>query len=219
MWGGEAMRKVDESAEQAANLRRRRKILGFVAAGLILVCGVGWWQKTSPSADATLVSRSGNAEAARRTPKEIVVYVSGMVGHPGVLKVNAGARAIDVVNAAGGLLQGADVTKINLAQTVKDGMQIHIPGRPQESSALAIRYPSDPRVQAAAKSSPQQEKVNINTAGAAELDKLPGVGPALAGRIIEYRNANGLFKDGEELKKVKGLGESKYEKLKDKIVW
>ena len=213
------MRKVDESAEQAANVRRKRKILGLAAAGLILVCGVGWWQKTSPPADATLVSRSGNAEAARRTPQEIVVYVSGMVGHPGVLKVNAGARAIDVVNAAGGLLQGADVTKINLAQTVKDGMQIHIPGRPQESSALTTRYPSDPSAQAAAKSSPQQEKININTAGAAELDKLPGVGPALAGRIIEYRNANGLFKDGEELKKVKGLGESKYEKLKDKIVW
>ncbi len=213
------MRKVDESAEQAANLRRRRKILGLAAAGLILVCGVGWWQKTSPPADAILVNRSGNAEAARSTPQEIVVYVSGMVGHPGVLKVNAGARAIDVVNAAGGLLQGADVTKINLAQTVKDGMQIHIPGRPQESSALTTRYPSDPSAQAAAKSSPQQEKININTAGAAELDKLPGVGPALAGRIIEYRNANGLFKDGEELKKVKGLGESKYEKLKDKIVW
>ena len=117
------MRKVDESAEQAANLRRRRKILGLAAAGLILVCGVGWWQKTAPPADATLISRSGNAEAARRTPQEMVVYVSGMVGRPGVLKVNAGARAIDVVNAAGGLLQGADVTKINLAQTVKDGMQ------------------------------------------------------------------------------------------------
>ena len=213
------MRKVDESAEQAANLRRRRIMLGLAAAGLVLFCGIGWWQKTAPPADATLVARSGNAEAARRTPQEIVVYVSGMVGHPGVLKVNAGARAIDVVNAAGGLLQGADVTKINLAQTVKDGMQIHIPGRPQESSALTTRYPSDPSAQAAAKSSPQQEKININTAGAAELDKLPGVGPALAGRIIEYRNANGLFKDGEELKKVKGLGESKYEKLKDKIVW
>ena len=104
------MRKVDESAEQAANLRRRRKILGLAAAGLILVCGVGWWQKTAPPADATLISRSGNAEAARRTPQEMVVYVSGMVGRPGVLKVNAGARAIDVVNAAGGLLQGADVT-------------------------------------------------------------------------------------------------------------
>ena len=213
------MRKVDESAEQAANLRRRRKILGLAAAGLILVCGVGWWQKTAPPADATLISRSGNAEAARRTPREMVVYVSGMVGRPGVLKVNAGARAIDVVNAAGGLLQGADVTKINLAQTVKDGMQIHIPGRPQEAAALTTRYPSDPSAQAAAKAAPQQEKININTAGAAELDKLPGVGPALAGRIIEYRNANGPFKDGEELKKVKGLGAAKYEKLKEKIVW
>lgn len=213
------MRKVDESAEQAANLRRRRKILGLAAAGLILVCGVGWWQKTAPPAEATLVGRSGNAEAARRTPQELVVYVSGMVGHPGVLKVNAGARAIDVVNAAGGLLQGADVTKINLAQTVKDGMQIHIPGRPLDAAAATTVYPIVPGSHPAEKSSSRQEKININTAGAAELDKLPGVGPALAGRIIEYRNANGPFKDGEELKKVKGLGESKYEKLKDKIVW
>ena len=214
------MRKVDESTEQAANLRRRRKILGLIAAGMVLVCGAGWWQRTATPADATLVARPGGAEAARRTPQELVVYVSGMVGHPGVLKVNAGARAIDVVNTAGGLLQGADVTKINLAQPVKDGMQIHIPGRPQEPVAAANGYPATPVAQAAAKpASPQQAKININTADAAELDKLPGVGPALAGRIIEYRNANGPFKAGEELKKVKGLGESKYEKLKEKIVW
>jgi len=214
------MKKVDESTEQVANLQRRRKILGLIAAGVMLVCGVGWWQKTAAPAESTLVVRSGNAEALRRTPQELVVYVSGMVGHPGVLKVNAGARAIDVVNTAGGLLQGADVTKINLAQPVKDGMQIHIPGRPQDPVAAANGYPATPGAQAAAKpSSPQQAKININTASAAELDKLPGVGPALAGRIIEYRNANGSFKAGEELKKVKGLGESKYEKLKDKIVW
>lgn len=214
------MRKVDESTEQAANLRRRRKILGLIAAGMVLVCGAGWWQRTATPADATLVARPGGTEAARRTPQELVVYVSGMVGHPGVLKVNAGARAIDVVNTAGGLLQGADVTKINLAQPVKDGMQIHIPGRPQDAVAATTTYPTAPTNQSLAKpSSSQQAKVNINTAGAAELDKLPGVGPALAGRIIEYRNANGPFKDGEELKKVKGLGAAKYEKLKDKIVW
>ena len=213
------MRKVDESAEQAANLRRRRIMLGLAAAGLVLFCGIGWWQKTAPPADATLVARSGNAEAAKRAPQEVVVYVSGMVGHPGVLKVSAGARAIDVVNAAGGLLQGADVAKINLAQTVKDGMQIHIPGRPLEAATATNAYPVVPGTQAAVKASSQQQKININTADATELDKLPGVGPALAGRIIEYRNANGPFKDGEELKKVKGLGASKYEKLKDKIVW
>ena len=213
------MRKVDESAEQAANLRRRRIMLGLAAAGLVLFCGIGWWQKTAPPADATLVARSGNAEAAKRAPQEVVVYVSGMVGHPGVLKVSAGARAIDVVNAAGGLLQGADVAKINLAQTVKDGMQIHIPGRPLEAATATNAYPVVPGTQAVAKASSQQQKININTADATELDKLPGVGPALAGRIIEYRNANGPFKDGEELKKVKGLGASKYEKLKDKIVW
>jgi competence protein ComEA len=125
------------------------------------------------------------------------------------------------VNAAGGLLQGADITKINLALPVKDGMQVHIPGRPPDPQTTATNpgYPATPAAQPAAKSSPVEAKININTATATELDKLPGVGPALAGRIVEYRSANGPFKEGADLKNVKGLGAAKYEKLKDKIVW
>lgn len=214
------MRKVDEMAEQAAGLRRRQKITGLIVAAIVLLSSIGWWQKTSPPEPTTLVAKPGNAEVAHRTPAEIVVYVSGLVSHPGVLKVPAGVRVLDAVNAAGGLLQGADITKINLAQSVKDGMQVHIPGRPMDSSAAATpAYPAAPATQSTAKTLPTESKININTATAAELDKLPGVGPAMAGRIVEYRNTNGPFKEGADLKNVKGLGAAKYEKLKDKIVW
>ncbi len=214
------MRKVDEMAEQEATQKQKRRILGLIVAAIVLFSGIGWWQKTSSPEHATLVAKPGNAEAAHKPPAEIVVYVSGLVSHPGVLKVPVGVRVLDAVNAAGGLLQGADITKINLAQPVKDGMQVHIPGRPLDSSAAATpAYPATPAAQSAAKNSPTESKININTATAAELDKLPGVGPAMAGRIVEYRNANGPFKEGADLKNVKGLGEAKYEKLKDKIVW
>jgi competence protein ComEA len=215
------MRKVDEMAEQAAGLRRRQKITGLIVAAIVLLSGIGWWQKTSSPERATLVAKPGNAEASHRPPAEIVVYVSGLVSHPGVLKVPAGVRVLDAVNAAGGLLQGADITKINLALPVKDGMQVHIPGRPpdQQTTATNPDYPATPAAQPAAKSSQVEAKININTATATELDKLPGVGPALAGRIVEYRSANGSFKEGADLKNVKGLGAAKYEKLKDKIVW
>ena len=214
------MRKVDEMADQAATQQRKRKIMGLIVATIVLFSGIGWWQKTVPPERETLVAKPGSAEAAHKPPTEIVVYVSGMVSHPGVLKVAAGARVLDAVNTAGGLLQGADISKVNLAQPVKDGMQVHIPGRPLDSSAAALPgYPAAPGAQPAAKTLPTEEKININTATAADLDKLPGVGPAMAARIVEYRNANGLFKDGADLKNVKGLGAAKYEKLKDKIVW
>ena len=214
------MRKVDEMAEQAAMQQRKRKILGLMVATIVLFSGISWWQKTAPPERETLVAKPGSVEAAHKPPAEIVVYVSGMVSHPGVLKVAAGSRVLDAVNTAGGLLQGADISKVNLAQPIKDGMQVHIPGRPLDASAAALPgYPAAPGAQPAAKTLPTEEKININTATAADLDKLPGVGPAMAARIVEYRNANGLFKDGAAQKKVKGTGAVKYEKLKDKIVW
>jgi competence protein ComEA len=212
------MRKVDETAEQAAGLRRRRKIIAAIALAVLCISFYGWWRKTRPVENVTVLQQSEVAEAARKSRTEMVVYVSGMVGHPGLLKVQPGARALDAVNVAGGLLPGADIAKINLAQPVRDGMQIHVPGRPQEQTSVGVNsYQVDAKAPGAATTA--EAKININTADAAGLDKLPGVGPALAARIIEYRKTNGLFADGEALKKVPGVGPTKYEKLKQKITW
>ena len=131
---------------------------------------------------------------------------------------------LDAVNAAGGLLPGAEVSGLNLAQRLRDGMQIHVPGRPViKDEGSSPQY--QPVAGAARNSSPPAgapvpaAKVNINTATAAELDQLPGIGPAMAARIVEWRQANGPFQSGEDLKKVQGIGEAKYRKLKDKITW
>ena len=116
---------------------------------------------------------------------------------------------LGAIEGAGGLLPVADITKINMAQPLRDGMQIHVPAREQgKNGAGAEQSP---------KTGPVTEKININTASAGELDKLPGVGPAIAEKIVQYREAHGSFGKAEDLKKVPGIGESKYNKMKDQI--
>ncbi|MGP1574550.1 helix-hairpin-helix domain-containing protein [Selenomonas sp.] len=142
---------------------------------------------------------------------EIVVYVAGAVNRPGVVRLAEGARAKDAVDACGGFLPTADTNGVNLAQKLKDGVQVTVP----EKAPVAAQ--GAPTASGAARSLPDG-MVNINTADEKELDKLPGIGPAMAKRIIEYRTENGAFQSPEEIKRVKGIGDAKYEKMKDKIV-
>lgn len=168
-----------------------------------------------PSADSVALKSSASettenkaAEAGSSSGK-IVVYVSGAVNSPGVVELPDGARAVDAVNKCGGLSDAADADAINLAAKITDGAQIKVPVK-NASSAAATAAGSG----AAAES---DGKININSADEAALDKLPGIGPAMAKRIIEYRQTEGLFQSLEDLKKVRGIGESKFKELKDKI--
>lgn len=148
--------------------------------------------------------------------REIVVYVAGAVNHPGVVRLAEGARAKDAVDACGGFLPTADTNGVNLAQKLKDGVQVTVPEKaPVAAEGRAAQ--GAPTASGAARSLPDG-MVNINTADEKELDKLPGIGPAMAKRIIEYRTENGAFQSPEEIKRVKGIGDAKYEKMKDKIV-
>ena len=147
-----------------------------------------------------------------------MVYISGAVNKAGVFKVNHNARVIDVVNMAGGLTMEADGEKINMAQLLKDGMHIHVTYKSVSSPSNGGNVPVN-----SSSSSSSSSKwgggnvININTADKSALDTLPGVGPALAERIIEYRQTKGSFNEIEDFKKVPGIGDSKFEKLKDKI--
>ena len=103
---------------------------------------------------------------------------------------------------------------MNLAQKLKDGMQVTVPEKSPQGTA--VQGAAGGAQAGAAKPLPEG-MVNINTADEKELDKLPGVGPAMAKRIVEYRTENGAFQAPEEIKRVKGIGDAKYEKMKDKI--
>lgn len=151
-----------------------------------------------------------NVEVAKN---EIAVYVSGQVKTPAVITLedSGSLRLVDAVNAAGGMTELADTEAINLAEPLSDGQHIHVP-----TKEIFFR---DIAAQASGTNSNSNSNglININTADAKELEKLTGIGPVLAGRIIEYRESNGAFKSIEEIKKVRGIGEKTFEKLRDEI--
>ena len=138
----------------------------------------------------------------------VVIDVAGKVNKPGVYKLPSGSRAVDALKAAGGAKKGVDLSDINLAHVLNDGEQIVVgapkvitsTGRSKGSSKVKLSGP-----------------VNINTATAAQLDALPGIGPVMAARIITYREKNGPFKSVEDLRKVSGMGASKFNALQNQI--
>ena len=160
---------------------------------------------------------AGTAPVQEAQAKEIVVYVAGAVNRPGVVQLAEGARAKDAVDACGGFLPTADTNGVNLAQKLKDGMQVTVPEKMTTAAQGAATQGVTGGAQAGAAKPLPEGMVNINTADEKELDKLPGVGPAMAKRIVEYRTENGAFQSPEEIKRVKGIGDAKYEKMKDKI--
>ena len=162
--------------------------------------------------------------------KTVTVHIVGEVNSPGVVTLEEGARIIDAINAAGGKTEDADLSKINLAYIIEDGIQIYVPNY-NETSKIGendeekqIQYvkdgPGEGIIVTAEAQDNEEEKntlVNINTANLEKLQTLPGVGQSTAQKIIEYREQNGNFKNIEELKNVSGIGESKYNNIKDKI--
>lgn len=158
----------------------------------------------------------------------ITVHVVGAVVNPGVYSLPAGSRVVDAVDLAGGVEAGADTENVNMAFPLADADQVFIPMRSARGTSSprttvpVVRTPErttgTPRGSASASPSPPSSSagglVNVNTADAAALEELPGVGPATAKAIVDHRAANGPFASVEDLKKVKGIGDSKFEALR-----
>jgi competence protein ComEA len=145
--------------------------------------------------------------------QEMVIYVTGAVVKQGLVKLPIGSRLADALLAAG-QAEDADLSTLNLAEKLKDGQKVVVPrqGTPSPGNGQALppgASPTAPSSIAKAAGS----KVNINTASAQELDTLPGIGPAMSERIINYRTEKGSFTKTEELKDVPGIGDKKYAEL------
>ena len=126
--------------------------------------------------------------------------------------LDEGSRIVDAIDAAGGLTENADITKINLVYVLEDGMKINIPNKTEEN-----QEETETQIQNDYGKENKGNKVNINTAKQTELETLPGIGPSLALKIINYRKENGNFKNKEDIKNVNGIGDSKYENIKEFI--
>ncbi len=153
--------------------------------------------------------------------EKIAIHIIGEVKKEGIVYLEKGSRIVDAIKEAGGATKEADLSQINLAYELQDGQKIYIPNKNEKISEYITRSSGNNVIIEGNNSSVQTEgkenKVNINTANLNELDSLPGIGPSLAKRIIEYREENGNFKSIEELQNVKGIGDAKYSDIKDNV--
>ena len=179
----------------------------FIIAGLAVVILAAIFLYENNSGEVQI------AENFAPVKKEITVYISGQVKTPAVITLedNGNLRAVDAVNAVGGLTELADTEIINLAEPLYDGQHIHIPTKEIIFQEIPVATSNK------SASFAQGKLININTADETELQKIRGVGKVIAGRIIEYRQSNGLFNSIEEIKKVRGIGAKTFEKMKDSI--
>ena len=200
----------------------------LIAAGVtvVLLVGVGWWLLRSPSppteaglprasapgtsttvvAGASAAMALGSAPPATAGP--LIVHVAGAVARPGVYQLAPGARVQAAVEAAGGVAPGADPGALNLAAPMADGERVYVPlvGEtvPLAAGSSAVT---------AAVAGP----VDINRASVAELDELPGIGPATAAAIVEHREQHGPFASVDDLEAVRGIGPAKLDALRDLV--
>lgn len=164
--------------------------------------------------DATLERNRPYNDSNNTIIKKIIVHIEGDVINPGVYELDADSRVFDAIDAAGGLQQTADRKKINLAKKIIDEEYIYIPREGEELTVGSFgNVPTTNLVGGDTKSN----LININTASAAELTALPGIGEVLANRIIEHRTSKGSFGSIEDLKNVSGIGDRKFSDIKDKI--
>lgn len=167
-----------------------------------------------------------SAGAQNSSGGKVVFQVAGSVWKPGVYTLPEGQRVNDAINAAGGALPQADVQALNLAAKIEDGQRIFVPATQMRTTAVPMRtgamasQPGSPAPTSSAKPSggklktPGEGLVHINSADEGELQRLPGVGPSTAQKIIDYRNQIGKFTTPEQIMDVKGIGPKKFEKMR-----
>jgi competence protein ComEA len=176
-------------------------VLGFGVLGGLLGAGIILLVSSQPRGSAVQLQPAPTAAP-------IMVHVSGSVLKPGVYALPHASRVQDAIQAAGGLLPAADDQIMNLAAPLKDGERIKVPSRRPTDAAL---------ISSGATLTPGSRLININWATQAELESLPGIGPEMAKRILDYRDQNGPFESIEAIQQVSGIGPATYARLQDQI--
>jgi competence protein ComEA len=198
-----------------------------IATSLALAVAVGvggWWllhapqppveralpRATAPATTAASALATNDAApppVSTVTPGVVVVHVAGAVARPGLVSVPAPARVADVVVAAGGTTDEADPDALNLAAPVSDGTRIYVPRRGEVDPGAVPTAP--PSAGTGSGSAAPSGPLDVNSASAAQLEELPGIGPATAAAIIAHREANGPFRSVDDLLDVRGIGPAK----------
>lgn len=221
------------------NLENKKKIIISVILIIILITAFLIYifitneEYSSMDLEATVVEKSENIVESEgkntsenvnnnqvtEDKEEIAVHITGEVKKQGIIYLEKGSRVADAIKKAGGETKNADLSQINLAYILQDGQKIYVPNKNEKISQYITEKSgnNDTEENTTSNSNKEDKKVNINTANQSELDQLPGIGPSIAQKIIEYREENGNFKNIQELQNVKGIGNAKYEEIKDNV--
>ena len=217
--------------------RDEQVALGICAVLLTFLAGIEYSRQRDaqplPPLFQDTVGHGQTFKAGSRSVKAAVphtlVHVAGAVRRPGVQQLPAGSRVVDAVRAAGGSARGGDINALNLAARLQDGQQVMLPQRlSPQALALAPAGARSSESSGVKRSNTDQEsrqhsvflgKINVNTATPMELEALPGVGPAIAGRIVQQRLQQGPFRSLADLDRVKALGPKKLAALKDHVTF
>lgn len=214
-------------------MQAKSKKLIFIAVlltGCIITSLISTNDKEKTLLGSSMQSAQGTVTSKATQAKSVRVQVSGAVLEPGIYDVPANCRVEEAIAAAGGMTENADSERVNLVRKVRDGMQIRVPvqkaartSRTQRKSAQATAgYGASTTKKSSStragteKNNSAVQRVRINSASARELQQLPGIGPALAQRIVETRN-NGRFTSADDLLRVPGIGKAKLAKLRDYV--
>lgn len=212
--------------ERAESLRAKAHLSGMrlpvlvgITAVVVVVLALAGMSALTVVSGGFSVERTEGAAVEGTTEHEpavsasVFVHVGGAVVAPGVQELTEGSRVQDAIAAAGGFAEGAAQDALNLARVVMDGEQVVVP----TAQELENQTQDSGGVAGAGGGASPGGKVNINRATAAELDALPGIGPATAEKIVADREANGPFATAEDIKRVSGIGDKKYAELADQI--
>ncbi len=205
------------------NLDNKQKKI-VIIVGIIIIIGILYFiyngidKKSTDQIDNNMLSIENNTKENEGSKELVIVHITGAVKTPGIVKLPEGARIEDAIDKAGGLTEDADISDVNLAYVLEDGIKIKIPTISEEKNEeIIINSSGEGIVEKEISNNSENKIININKANETDLQTLPGIGASLAGRIVEYRNSNGKFNEIEDIKNVSGIGDSKYENIKNFI--
>ena len=219
--GCEVVALIGEPVRERLRSLERGELLGFLVLAVLIVGGaVFWYLRSLPATvrvDAAIAATPSSAPPSGSpspSPGVVVVYVSGWVRNPGVYEFKEGDRVVDAIERAGGPKKGADLNALNLAAFLTDAQQILVAKKGEAAPAAAS---SGSSTGTGAGAGPTTGPINLNTATLDQLETLPGIGPALGQRIIDYREQHGPFESVEDLLDVSGIGEKRLADLQDQV--
>ncbi len=218
---------LDRKVEEQGLRFSRQQLVGLAVLAFLIILGAAflvWRSKptvqvekiserpSTSQADGQKQKAPNKPSPSNPSPKMLFIHVAGSVRKPGVYELPEGKRVVDAIAAAGGSAPGAELDALNLAARLTDSQKIFVPKKgqapPNPTGVDAGLSPAD---------SGSGELIDLNQASLQQLDTLPGVGPVMAQRILEYREAHGGFKSVGELRQVEGIGPKKYDQLKSKV--